>query len=454
MATEEEHTQRVTEMMFKGVFAANYFTEEGEFKPTDLSAFIRKSYRILTMRDNLDIYIYDNTKGYYQPNGYQFLRELIKDILSERYGEAHAKATINDITASTGANRAELEPPLNLIPLKNGILDLSKNPPEFMHHSPDYFFTSTLPIEYYPNAQCPKILKFIEDLQPDKIEQMRLQEHVGYLLYRKQNYQIAMLLVGPEDSGKSRFLELLRRYLGEENVSSVDLHDFVDDRFARAELYHKYANICADISKTTLRQTGIFKRLTGGDLIDAQKKHRDPFRFVNSAKLWFSANEIPETADKTNAFFKRWDYLEFSRQFTAIDRNPNIIEEISTPEELSGFLNWALEGLQRLLKNRKFTNIKTLEQRKEIWLLGSSSLYRFVKDCVEEADWSETKEDFYIAYTRYCGGKGLSTLDIRVVGRDLPRIIPSVRRGWHREGDKEVQCWRGIKIVGENSENN
>ena len=70
---------------------------------------------------------------------------------------------------------------------------------------------------------------------------------------------------------------------------------------------------------------------------------------------------------------------------------PNIIEKLTTPTELSGFLNWALEGLERLLKNKNFTGLKPLEQRKEIWLIGSSSLYKFVSVCVEEDDgWSET----------------------------------------------------------------
>ena len=304
------------------------------------------------------------------------------------------------------------------------------------------------------HAKCPKILKFVEDILPNMIDRMRLQEHVGYLLYRKYSFQIAVLLIGPEDSGKSRLLELLRKFLGEENVSSVELQDLSSDHFASAELYQKYANICADISKTTLRYSGVFKMLTGGDLIDAQRKHQQRFRFVNYAKLWFSANEIPDTSDKTNAFFKRWDFFELPNQFKGINCNPNVIDEISTPEELSGFLNWALEGLQRLLTNKKFTDIKTLEQRKEVWLLGSSSLYKFVKNCVVQEDFNETKEDFYSAYTKYCQQHGLAAIDKRVVSRELPRLFPDVRDYYRRESGKQVWVWKGIRIVGEKPNSN
>lgn len=458
--TQQAFDKDAIELFMKGGMVGRYFgaTEKGEidaktFYASELSRDIRKIHHIITLRDNLDIYIYNKDKGYYEPHGTQLLREIVKRALGNFYSEKNATATINDITASTGEDRAELEPPLYLIPIKNGILNTVTEKTALAKHTPAMFFTGTLPVEYYPEQKCPKILEFLEEVLPNQIERMRLQEHVGYLLYRRYAFQIAVLLIGPEDSGKSTFLALLRRFLGEENISSVELQDLTNDRFAAAELYHKYANICADISKATLRHSGVFKMLTGGDLLDAQKKHRDRFRFVNYAKLWFSANEIPETSDKTNAFFKRWDFFEFPNQFKPGFSDPNKIEEITTPEELSGFLNWALEGLWRLLQNKRFCDLKTLEQRKEIWLLGSSSLYKFIVNCVEEdTEWHETKEDFYSAYIRYCGNHSLSAVDKRVIGKELPRLLPEVREYYKREGGesgKQVKCWKGVKIVGE-----
>lgn len=447
-------TKDELESFLKGGMVGRYFgrtkddnINPNKFYPSNLSKDIQRAFKIITMRDNQDIYVYDKEKGYYQPYGKQLLREIIKNALGNLYKENYANDTINDITASTGENREELEPDLHLIPLKNGLLNILDNKPKLANHSPAMFFTGVLPIAYNPNAECPKILKFLEEIIPNKLERQRLQEHIGYLLYREYIFQLAVLLIGLEDSGKSRLLELLRRLLGKENVSSVELQDLGNDRFSAAELYKKFANICADLSKTTLRSSGKFKMLTGGDLIDAQKKYRNRFRFVNYAKLWFSANEIPETKDRTNAFFKRWDFFEFPNQFKGMNCNPNIIEEIATPEELSGFLNWTLEGLRRLLKNKKFSDLKTIEQRKEIWLLGSSSLYKFVRACVEEDPiLYETKEDFYEAYAKYCGHHGLSTIHKNVVSKELPRLIPSVRSYKPKIDDKQTYCWKGIKL--------
>jgi putative DNA primase/helicase len=82
--------------------------------------------------------------------------------------------------------------------------------------------------------------------------------------------------------------------LGHQNVSGESLHRLLENRFASAELYGKLANVDADLSKEALKNTGILKKLAGGDYIAAEKKFLPAFKFVNYAKLLFSANEIPQ----------------------------------------------------------------------------------------------------------------------------------------------------------------
>jgi len=61
-------------------------------------------------------------------------------------------------------------------------------------------------------------------------------------------------------------------FLGPENVASVGLHQ-LDDRFATADLYGVLANIFADLDARALRASGIFKSITGGDQIRAERKY-------------------------------------------------------------------------------------------------------------------------------------------------------------------------------------
>lgn len=438
-------------LLFEGKLSGTFFKKE-EFKPATLSATLRRISHIITFRDSLEIYIYNEEKGYYEPNGEQLLREIIKTVLRDKYKEQYARATINDITASTGTNRSDLDLPQYLIPVKNGLLDISTNPPTRTDFSDKYFITSTLPVEYNPEAKCPKFLKFLEEILPNEIERGRLQEHVGYTLYPRNIFEIAVLLIGPEDSGKSTFLRVLTRLLGEENTSNIPLQDLIMDKFALAQLYGKYAVIYADIPRITLQSSGLIKAIITGDRQSGQHKYHDRFDFTPRAKLWFSANLPPPTRDTSNPFFKRWDIFEFPNQFKLGNPNRNdfLIDEITTPEELSGILNWALEGLQRVLINRWFSGMKSIELRRETWLLGASSLYRFVNSCVEEdPNWFETKENFYGAYTKYCKNNNLPILDIKTVGGQLPRILPDVRTSYPKIGDKQVRSWKGVRIIGE-----
>lgn len=79
--------------------------------------------------------------------------------------------------------------------------------------------------------------------------------------------------------------------------------------------------------KEALKNTGILKKLTGGDSIPAEKKFRPPFQFVNHAKLLFSANEIPMTEDETDAFYSRLIIINFPNQFLGNAADPYLIHK-------------------------------------------------------------------------------------------------------------------------------
>ncbi len=58
----------------------------------------------------------------------------------------------------------------------------------------------------------------------------------------------------------------------------------------------------ADLKNDKLTNTGLFKMLVSGDPMKAEKKHCQPFDFENYAKLFFSANEIPQSEGSMPTF--------------------------------------------------------------------------------------------------------------------------------------------------------
>jgi putative DNA primase/helicase len=199
-------------------------------------------------------------------------------------------------------------------------------------------------------------------------------------------------------------LNLIKRFLGHTNVSGESLHRILDNRFAVAELYGKLANIDADMSTEALRNTGILKKLTGGDPIPAEGKFKPPFRFVNYAKLLFSANEIPQTPDETDAFFARLIIINFPNQFIAgANADPYLIEKLTTDRELSGLLQIVLKRLPKVLKRGIFTTSSSIAENYDKYILSSDPIRAFTEKCIaRDNDSKPSKEEVYAAYRSFC----------------------------------------------------
>lgn len=395
-----------------------FFDEHNKFIPKLLADEIMSEHNFVTMMDNEGIYVY--LDGYYQPLGEVLIKKECKDKLLDEYRKNRVTEVIDYIKASTYAQRRE-EPP-NLIPLENGVLDLDSNPVELKSYSPDLMFFNKIPVKYNPEADCPNIKKFHQDVTGESGNVAVLEEVLGFCLYRDYFSAKALMLVGGGSNGKSTWLSLAKTFLGHKNVSGRGLQDLEEHRFAKADLHTKLANIYADLPDKALQRTGMFKMLTGRDLIAAEKKFRDSFHFVNYAKLMFSANKVPEAYDDTAAFFRRWIIIVFPNVFIGEDADPHILDKLTTEKELSGLLNLTLAGLKRLLENGAFSYSKTTEEIKEDYIRKSSPIAAFVMDCLEtDSDTFIVKKELYNVFTEYCRQLSLPTVTQDTFFKNLPQ---------------------------------
>ncbi|MGI0016477.1 MAG: DNA primase family protein, partial [Nitrososphaera sp.] len=212
--------------------------------------------------------------------------------------------------------------------------------------------------------------------------------------------------------------------LGRENCSSASLQE-LNDKFIPVKLDGMMANVCADLKTDKISDSGNFKMLVSGDRMLVQHKNKDPYYFENYAKLIFSANQIPETADKSYAYFRRWIIIPFNRTFEGVEDDKNLIEKLTTPEELSGILNLALKGLRKLKADNGFKEMD-IEDIRNQYQMGASRIKSFLEEkCVIEAgneslnvESARLKEE----YRQYCRKKGTSFIDERKVGEELKAL--------------------------------
>lgn len=418
------------------------FFDGNRFLAKKVADTISENGHYITFKDTCEIYIYKD--GVYVPGGDAFIKEMCEQILGGEATTHRVNEVIAHIERSTYIDRASVNKDVNLLCVENGILNIKTK--ELAPHDPGKIFLNKMPVKYDPRAKCPRIMKFLQDVL-DESDICTLQEMVGYCLYRESPIDKAFLLVGEGSNGKSTVLGLIAALLGTENIASVALQDMDGNRFATSELYGKMANIYADLTDRALRHTGKFKMLVGGDPVGAERKFKGQFTFVNYAKMLFSCNKVPETRDDSDAFYRRWIFINFKNKFEGENDDPFILQKLTTPEALAGFLNWALSGLDRLLNNGRFSNTATTSQMRELYMRMSNPLQFFVEQCLDVDPLTAIKkDDLYLAFVEFCWAKKLPTKAKNVFGRELPQYITVESTRITDDEGNRVMAWKGIKF--------
>jgi len=401
---------------------------------------LKKAY-YLTLRDTEEIFIYDPKTGIYKPNGITYLKENIAKIMRNKYDTSIANEAINYIKTQTYTNRAQLVSAPNTLTVNNGVLDLTTRTLQPL--SPKNLTLNRLPVDYISTATCPNFLRFLKQVMTQQ-EIDLLQEYVGYCLRRGYPYKKALLIVGPPNTGKTTLLKVLIIFLDSENTASVSLHD-LEERFYIAELFGKMANICDELSPADMKSTSMFKGLTGNSQLKAEMKFKNPFHFTNEAKLIFATNKTPKAPDPIDsAFFERWQIIEMTRQFTGANQDPHLLDKLTTPTELSGILNWALDGLDRLEARGRFLDLPSfLDVQAEFGCLDSVGM--FVRDkVVFDPSAVVAKETLNGSYVHYCKGKGYPAISYVEFCQRISQLkgVTQTRTG----GSSRTQSFRGIRI--------
>ena len=405
---------------------------------------LRTDYSFITPIDTKVLHIYH--KGIYEPFG----EEWIWKLLVGKFGTtAHRQVmgeVMNQLKGGSLIRRENINAENGHLPLYNGILSLETLGME--DFSPNRIWTFKLPVWYDTKTECPKFEKFLggifggaEDTIPS------IQEQFGYCLYPQMPAQVSFWWYGAGANGKTQLATILEALLGKGNFTTIDLRTLEHGRFDRGRLYGKLANIIGEPDPRVLEKSVIFKACTGGDTIYSDVKNRDPIEFQNFAKFFIYANDYPQIADITPAFWRRVIAVDFPNVF----QGSNVVEDIGkkiAEEELSGILNWALEGLRRLMANNwKFSHSAKEEEAKEQMMMRANPVNAFVmSECDLDVSAKTTTADLYEAYKEFCGERGMGIESMDRFGKDLSRM-PRVGGGLVRRSDgKRVRGWYGIRL--------
>ncbi len=368
-----------------------------EVSASSIALQVLEKYPVITLIDNPDeMYYYKD--GVYLYGAENKIRAYTQTLLDCESKKTIIQEVVYYIQNETFIERKKINSQKHLINLKNGCYNLITRKLE--PHSPTHYSTCQINIEYKPSATCPEISRFLcEVLRPRDIA--LIIQAIGYCLVPDYSIQKAILLNGSGLNGKGTLGRLMAAAFGDQNISSESLKALNTDKFSASNLYGKLINIDMDLTSEAVHEDSVFKKLTGGDMIPAERKFQNRFEFRNIARLFFGCNDIPQHKKGGYAYYRRWIIVDFPNKFDGDLENKDLDNKLKTPEELSGFLNLCLEGLHWLLETKTFFYDKTPEEVGEEYLLKSNSVMAFMKECTTPADDYVRTADLYQAYLHW-----------------------------------------------------
>lgn len=313
--------------------------------------------------------------------------------------------------------------------VRNGVLDLEDvDNIKLLPHSREYNFRTKWDIDYNPDAKYEKFMDLVNNaLSIDDIK--KFQEWNGLHLARRYFKKKFAIYHGAKDTSKSVFMNHLTHVLNN-NVSGLTLQDIARGKpFDLLVLKDKDANICDDLSSSDMKAIGGVKKSVGDGFIDGEMKFGDKIRFPNTAKQTYACNKIPNSDEDIDdmAYYGRIILFAFDNVIPENEQDENLLKKITTEQEKSGWLNWAIEGYINLVKNGVFTNDFSPENTKYLMIKNGNSLAEFCSEVLQEDAGNRIeKEELYQNYCKWCleHKPKLSPDSKEKIGRNLIRFAP------------------------------
>ncbi|MGI8643202.1 MAG: DNA primase family protein, partial [Thermomicrobiales bacterium] len=353
--------------------------------------------RLCETRIGDDQRLYAYHQGVYRPDAHLEVARHLRALMGNAYRQRH----VNEVLGWLAADEPTLavDPDPSWLNLANGLLNWQTA--ELFEHTPAIPSTIQLAVAWRPEARCLRIQRFLQEvLPPDSVDFVL--EIIGYALYAGNPLHKAVLLYGAGRNGKGTLLRVITALCGAANVSNVSLHQLQENRFAVAELLGKLVNSSGDLDSRAVRGSDVFKQLTGGDALYAERKHAQPFSFTPIALPIFSANQHPPSVDLSEGWFARWLVVPMERSFAGVE-DPGLTAKLTSPDELSGLLNLAVVGLQRLMARGRFEPPPSSLAATKAYRGEIDTVSGFIMEqCLLDQQAQIKRSTLFEAYDRWC----------------------------------------------------
>lgn len=312
-----------------------------KFSPDKAAAVIIKEYPIVSTPDEL-IWIYRD--GIYVPDGEVTVDQILDRIVGDLYNSRSASETHRKIVLRTLKDYNIFDSNPYLFAVDNGVVDMSTG--KFKKHDPKFYLTQKSPVKFDKKATCPEIEKFLGSALATVDNVLSFLD----IMTAKTTdllFEYFVVMIGGGANGKSKAEELIRAFFGDESIAEVDIATLTQNRFDRKEIFKKKFLINSEVSGDE-KESRWIKYISGGGRLDADQKGREHIQFRPRCIIIIDTNDPPRFADASYGFQRRLVKIDFPNTFVdepkaengnERQKDPFVVEKITSPKELSGLLN-------------------------------------------------------------------------------------------------------------------
>ena len=344
---------------------------------------------------------------------------------------------------SVGRKNIPKDIPETWVQFKNGIYDYKTG--DLIEPSPEYFSCNVIPHDIGESEDTPNMDRIFEEwVGKDRVK--LLYEIIAFCMIPDYPLQRIFAFIGGGSNGKSCYLNLLKKTIGQENCASVELERLVKT-FGTANLYKKLICLMGETNFDKIDKTGIIKRLSGNDLIEFEFKGKNIFSDHNYAKLIIATNSLPSSSDRTRGFYRRWIIIPFNSVF---DEKKEILKEVPD-QEYSNLCKKCLVILKELIERRTFDKEVSVEEKQKEYEKHSNPLLHFIQEvCIVSDNEKVPVFEFYDRFMAYLKQRSKREMSKKEVGLLMREEGFESKTVWVTDdsgNDKQWKHYFGLSFV-------
>lgn len=218
----------------------------------------------------------------------------------------------------------------DLIAVNNGIFDYKAK--KLLPFTDELIFVSKSHVNYNPNATNVVIHNdndntdwdietWMSELSDDPEVVDLLWQILGAIIRPNVRWDKSAWMYSEQgNNGKGTLCELMRQLCGAGSYASIPLNLFSQD-FMLEPLTHTSAIIVDENDVGTyVDKAANLKAVITGDVININRKHKDPIAYQFSGFMVQCLNEFPRIKDRSNSFYRRQLFIPMDKCFTGIER--------------------------------------------------------------------------------------------------------------------------------------